>query len=548
MLLRLVRVIFFSLGLFASPDNVSANPQIVVQCDAPYFLVQSRDSVSPGSEMRVRIVVENRGRDARRIPLELFFSLEFLPLSNYENWQVERRENGHVLKTEVALNGGYGQWLDLLSVRVAPEAPMGLVPVRLKIAEDERRYDVKIAPAATERTTGGVFATQVSMPLDKDGKRDDRLHENTIVLRDRQWDYIRNLLRGKGASNLAAESVHPIAHMGVELLNPATEQKAVVLISRLLDYQTRQPVEGLITPDANGEDPLAGGEMTIAEGSRSFVVLSGEKKQRVLLPLYTDEKISASGRYWLQTVLSDESGETLLAETPITLIQKNHDAAIAVVFSSVAVLGAMLFGFSRLRRSLQSMQTRWLITIALFGTTTFACVNVPSTLLGDFFHVLLGPFGFLITGLFSGVFQYMLLIALFTLIPRSGVITLIMMIRMLLGMLAFGHITLPGILSYGLQSLGLELAVYRYSHNPKAQQRFLQGKSIDRESICLALACALADCVTTYINLQASVVLYRLYYATWYILLVMAFNGFFYTVIGVFCGTALGRQLLKIKG
>jgi len=48
------------------------------------------------------------------------------------------------------------------------------------------------------------------------------------------------------------------------------------------------------------------------------------------------------------------------------------------------------------------------ITVALFGTTMFACVNVPSTILSDFSHILRGPFGFLIIG----VFLYMLMISL----------------------------------------------------------------------------------------------------------------------------------------
>ena len=43
-------------------------------------------------------------------------------------------------------------------------------------------------------------------------------------------------------------------------------------------------------------------------------------------------------------------------------------------------------------------------------------------------------------------------------------------------------------------------------------------------------------------------VLYRLYYADWYIYLVMAVNGFMYTMIGAGCGLMLGSRLADVGG
>lgn len=49
---------------------------------------------------------------------------------------------------------------------------------------------------------------------------------------------------------------------------------------------------------------------------------------------------------------------------------------------------------------------------------------MPVTLLGDFFHVILGPFSGLITGVLNGIVQYLLLMALLILFRRPGVLSL----------------------------------------------------------------------------------------------------------------------------
>jgi len=536
-------------GLFVCGNQqASANHDVIIQCDIPYYMAQHRDSVAPQEKMQIRIVLESWAAEAQKTPVNIHLPDELIPLGKYENWQIVKQETGYMLQSEAKFQGGYGQWLDLVAVQVSPTAVAGTYSIRVTAGGQEKKYDVRIGAQLPSTDAAEVVLLKVSLPLDKDGKKDERLNANTIILRDKQWDRFRNFLRGKGASNQEAEAMHPLIHMGIEIANPSGEQTPVVLISRLLDYNTRHEVPGLVTPSSTGEDLLTGGEMVDAEGSKSFVVLTGEKTQQILLPLYTDERLATGGEYWLQTLINDGNSERILAETGITIVKKNMGAVTAVCIAAIAVIGGIGLGFFRLRSTLKKMKTRWLITIALFGTTTFACVNVPSTLLGDFFHIVLGPFGFLITGIFSGVFLYMLLISLFTLIPRSGVISLVMMMRMLLGMLAFGHITLISLLSYGLQALGLEIAVYHFCHNTKAVESLQQAKMVWRDTLLLALACGVADSVTTYINMQSTIVLYRLYYATWYIYLVMAFNGMIYTMIGVFCGSAMGRQLQKIKG
>lgn len=534
--------------LFLPGNMAAASTGLILHCDVPYYLAQPRESVAPQEKIQIRIVVDNWADQAQKTQVTVHLPEEILPLEKYDIWRTTKLEHGYLLQTEALLQGGYGQWLDLLTVQVAPSTVARKYAIQIRAGEIEKQYNINIGQQQQVPIKTEISVLRVSLPLDKDGKKDERLNENTLVLRDKLWDRIRDLVRGKGASNQEAEAMHPLAYMEMEIANPATEQKPIVLISRLLDFNTRRPMPGLVTPSSGNDDLLSGGKTEEVEGSRSFVVLNGERRQSILLPLYTEERLAVGGEYWLQTVMDDGTSDRILAETKVVVSKKNTGAIASVCFSAVIVLFGILFGCWRLRFIFETLKTRWLITIALFGTATFACVNVPSTLLGDFFHILLGPFSFLVTGIFSGVFLYMLLIALFTLIPRTGVISLVMAMRLLLGMLAFGHITLPSLISYGLQAIGLEIAMYYFCHNNKAVQHLQQDKMAWRHTLLLAFACGIADSITTYINMQSMIVLYRLHYANWYIYLVVAFNGMIYTVIGVICGSVMGRTLQKIKG
>jgi hypothetical protein len=205
-----------------------------------------------------------------------------------------------------------------------------------------------------------------------------------------------------------------------------------------------------------------------------------------------------------------------------------------------------IFGFYRRRRLLAGMKTRWLVTIALFGTTSFAMVNVPATFLNDVFHIILGPFGGLVTGLFHGVFLYMLIVSLVILLPYPGAVALMTVVRMLLSMLAFGNVSPVSVLFYGVQAISLELMLYvaGITRGGKAMLINLGWKQL----LTIVMICGVADALSTYINLQALSFLYRLFYADWYIMLCVLVNGFLYTAVGAACGVYLGRELGKIGG
>ncbi|CVK18291.1 hypothetical protein [Sporomusa sphaeroides] len=522
-----------------------AQEGVSFSCQFPYYLGKVRDSVIPGGQTAALFSIEHRGLSDTTVTVTISLPPGFSPAGSQENWEVTRQADRYSLTRDMLLSGGYSQWYDLLSLQVAADLPPGRYTAAVTAGDNTQQIPVTVGAGTGDAAVPVTLAGMV-LPLDKDGKTDDRVGRNVLVLRDRQWDYYKNLFIGKGASNQEIEAIHPVTHLGVDIVNPAGVQKLVIVTVHLLDAG-RQPVSGLFTPGATNEDVDGGALDGHKEYLEMFTALNGDSRQRLQLPVYADERNLTGGDYILRAELSDGVKAPLLYEVPLTIIKKDNKALIVVSSAALAVLTGLLLSLKRLRRVLAVLKTRWLVTIALFGAAAFAVVNVPSTLLNDFFHILLGPFGFLITGLFSSIFLYMMVVALVILIPQPGVVALMTVVRMLLGMLAFGQISPIGLLSYGLHALLLELLIYGSGMYGWLQQR--EDNPIPWDKIALlAVSCAVADTIAAYVSLQAMAFLYRMYYAAWYIALVLLFNGFIYTIIGAACGTALGKRLARVGG
>lgn len=541
--MRLCLAVWSMLLLFSPPVAAAG---LILTLEAPYSLTGGQLRAAPGQRIHAMVNMENTGPAGRNVVVRLELPAGFRADGKPEHWTIEQNEvaSGQVLLRELTLPAGYGQWFDLLSLSVDDQVSEGTYLLRLKTDEAVREVRVKVSP----RTDGvsvreKTVLERVVLPLDRDGVRDEKQNANTLVLRDRSLDYYKNVLRGKGATNLEIEAIHPVTHMGLDFLNPAGQQKLVMVEAELLDKNNRRRIAGLYTPGSNSEHDGAGAMAAGQERLTAFVALTGEARQRLLLPVYADETQLAEGDYLLRVTVDDGGLHSWSQELPLVVIKKNMRAMIALEIGVAMLLAFLVLIRRKLPQVLAEMKTRRLITIALFGTCAFAVVNVPSTLLNDFLHIFLGPFSFFISGMFSGIMLYMLTGALVTLIPLHGVASLMAAMRLLLGMLAFGHMSPLVFLSYGVNAFLLELALAGTGFTAASLPTNPVARFSWQRMAMLALACAAADTVATYITMQGMAVLYRLYFADWYIWMVMAVNGFLYTIIGAACGAVLGSRL-----
>lgn len=537
-----------AIGLLPPVGAGQAADEIACSLQAPYYLGKTREGARPGQQLQALFTIENRGPAEAAAAVTITLPPGFSPAGKPEYWQVAATSGVYVLSRQISLAGGYSQWFDLLPIQLAADVIPGTYDIAVSDGRHNRRIPVAVVDTGRALPNEPVSIEDIILPLDRDGKTDERLSRNTLVLRDKRWDYYKNVINGKGASNQEVEALHPLTYMKLSVSNPAEQAKLVVISAQLLDAVSRQPVPGLFTPGTTGEDKDAGSLAGHDDRLAAFVALTGDAYQAVQLPIYINEEALVGGQYILQVMMEDEFAAPVIKEKVVTVVKRDIKAAAVIGVALTSLLIAVLLAIGRIGTVLRALKTRWLVTIALFGAAAFAIVTVPSTLLNDFFHIIMGPFSVLVTGLFSSVLLYMLIVSLVVLIPQPGVITLMIIMRLLLGMLAFGQVSPISLLAYGTNALLLEILLYG-----SGLYRYLQSADAAtglkwRQIALLAIVCGVADSLKSYVTLQGLSVLYRMYYADWYIYLLLIVNGFLYTIIGVVCGTRLGSRLCRMGG
>ena len=212
----------------------------------------------------------------------------------------------------------------------------------------------------------------------------------------------------------------------------------------------------------------------------------------------------------------------------------------AVGFAIICLI-IICLNLYRLKKIIIQIGAKGAITIALFAAVAFGAIVVPTTIIGDIAHVILGPFSGFITGILNGIFMYILIVSLLVIYRKPGVITLMFLLKWALAGLMFGRFTPIGLLNYSVNIVVLEAVVYFSGFYFKEK---LSGKYM----LFVAILLGLADGFITMINLEQLMFFYRLYYADWYIGLYMLINGLLYSSIGAWVGYKVGSKLTQVMG
>ena len=541
---RLYKTVFILLHmwlLFIQP--VYAEDGLSLRLTLPYTLQPGRDATEAGPGIKALLTAENTNAKSRVVSVRLELPPGFTPVQVPTGWRVD----ANTLEGTMELNGGYGQWFELFSFD-CQGASAGNYSSTLTYSTEGETRQIRI-PFSLGRTISplgrALALKQVTFPIDRYGKIDQRLNQNTLVLRDKAFDYLKNIVKGKGAYNEAAESAHPLTYVQLEFANPGREEKLLLVTFSLLD-PLGALMPGLTTPSSTADDKEAGDFSDHQDKTIALIALNGSAEQIVDLPIYTVDEVALEGRYTFQITVREGDDSPLVYQTPVNLVSCNSKAALIVILGVLIAVAGVLTLCRRWRRLLACMKTRWLITIALFGSASFAVVNVPTALLSDVLHLLLGPMSFLVTGMFNGVILYMLIAALVVLIPVPGTVALLFGVRMLLNMLIFGNASPTLLLFHAIQAALLEFCLYLVRMKTDSGVDIEAGSSRLSSLLLLPIACAVADSVSTFINLHTLAFLYRLFYADWYIGAAVLINGFLYTSIGAGCGIILGNQLKRV--
>lgn len=470
-----------------------------------------------------------------------------------EGWQIG---NGKAI-SQWKLDADYAQNFDLLYLQSLPGTPSGKKEIQVMVetkdwsetqfvrfAYNAAGVEMPAARSFSQKMDSKQFnwyIQSVVLPVDNLGHRDERAEAGVIYVRDTTMENFRNRIVGDGSTSWAAVFNHPAAYLMLDMRNPQKDIRVLKFKAQLLDRATGNVADGLITAgktDHETGEGWAGKTETGAE-TTALISLDGKKMQSFILPLYVDYFKILEGDYTLRiTVTGGEQQK--IQEVPLTIAKKHSLGFIAVCVSGLCFL-LLLFLTLRLQKCLRLIGAKGAITVALFAAISFGGIVLPSTILGDLVHALLGPFSSLVTGLLSGVMQYLLIMSLLVLYRKPGVLTLLFLIKYMLSGVMFGHFTPLGMLSMSVSVVVLEmvLSVCGFYSKKVIGCKYMLG---------VALLLGLGDALISFINLEQMMFFYRLYYADWFLVMYMFVNGLLYSSIGCWLGYKTGTRLQQVVG
>ena len=517
------------------------------------------------SEMTATVLVRN-GNVPATFDLQLCLPTTLTVVRLPEGWKNETIGSEMCLSTTGVFKVASEVWYRELVLRTSEGIETGVQEISgtVRFTTDtgqvwEQQAMVELQVATIPEIAERLSIESVVMPTDATGTADPRQRADTI-------SYARPFFRWFGTPQTNA--FEPVTYQTVRLRNDGEATIHVVVSSGNLDIDNGETIPFLAPPETvNG-----GINQSVAFASLAAGVVTEIPLPVYFHPIYIRRgkpEQAIPGEYQRDiTVKVWGSDATVLREKrPLHLIVPNQQA---LLISLLAILCSSI-GFAivlRLhKRIFAGFTTKQIIVIALFGTTIFVGVMVPSTLFLNLIRAVLGPISVLLTGLINETLYYALLTALliyisgnperttgrlarhtyrgrqnteaatleFSDVKRrsngSGVILLVSAVRLLLSGVTFGLFTPMAIVYTGTSVLLLETGFL-----------FVRGRNI----LAWAVVLGVCDAIAVYVELQLSMLFYRLFYADWYIVLRILIEGFVYTFIGVLLGARLGQGLWRV--
>ena len=497
-----------------------------------------------GSEMTATVIVTN-GNAPASFDLELCLPSTLAVTRMSSDWEVATTDMKTCLSTRGRFSVASEVWfrelvLSTTEISIETQDQSGMQEISGVVrftAPDgktwEQKATVQLRIATVPEIVEYISIASIEMPTDASGIADTRQREDAIY-------HPRPMFSWFGTQQ--TDVYTPVTYQTIHLNNQGEETIHVVVSSINRDVNSDAAVPFLAPPDAVN----AGTDRSI-----SFASLPGGELTSISLPIYFDSQSAEAGEFEREIVVKIWGSDTtvLNEKRPLHIIVPNRHAlfvsGLAIIASCIGLVVLLRFH----RQFFVRFTTKQLIIIALFGTTIFVTVVVPSTLFLNLIRVLLGPVSILLTGLLNETLYYALLTALLIYIngapdddalrgssdsqnySKGGVILLVSAVRLLLGAVTFGLFTPMTIIYTGTSVLLLETG-------------FLLVRR--RRLFAWALVLGICDAIAVYVDFQLSILFYRLFFADWYIWLRIFVEGFAYTFIGVLLGARLGRGLWRV--
>ena len=497
------------------------------------------------SEMTATILVRN-GKTPASFDVELCLPSSLTVVRLPTGWKTEITDTGICLSTTDRFHVASEVWyreLILKSFRASDpnrQEISGIVRFATDTGETwEQQSTVELRIASVSEIAEHLSIESIEMPTDATGTADSRQRGDTIY-------YPRPLFSWLGTAQ--TNPYEPITYQTIRLRNQSEETIHVVVSSVNRDIKSGQAIPFLAPPETTN----GGTNQSVA-----FASLLGGEVTEVPLPIYFHPiylkqgkpEQATPGEYTRDIAVKVWGSDATIfrEERPLRLIVPNQQALLVSLLAIIISTIGFAVVLKLHKHIFAGFTTKQLIVIALFGTTVFVAVMVPSTLFLNLIRAVLGPISVLLTGLINETLYYALLTALLVYIngdpenlehanakpyrKGSGVILLVSAVRLLLSGVTFGLFTPMAIVYTGTSVLLLETGFL-----------FVRKRNLFTWAVVLGIC----DAIAVYVDFQLFILLYRLFYADWYIILRILIEGFVYTFIGVLLGARLGRGLWRV--
>jgi hypothetical protein len=401
--------------------------------------------------------------------------------------------------------------------------------LEIQLGTDTIRTTLSATPIGLDDARKRVHIKGLQFPTDSLGERDLARPRQRITLPSLWWSRMLNVA---GIGIRPHDRTVPWGHVSVDLHNGSDVS---------LNLSTRIRVMRGDSPDPSFVPTMR----DVDDGTgwvSAQVRIGAHEEARLTLPLYIDEdSLNEENRDRISRQLYVEvspigSPSTIAQRSaPIHIQRGSSVAAAGMLLGLLGSFAGLIMISLRLKRWL-GLPTTTLVTIALFSTLSFV-VNAATQLLGMGVASVLGPFAFLLTGLVDETIRGCLLATLLFLRPRPGVCALAVMVGWLMRSVILGMGGPADLLYLTGHIFFLEGSLW------------LCGLTRGHPMTFLRIGMALSICFTVSIlaALSFNVVLYRLFYAEWYVLLNVVMSGVVFPFIAAWLAVPFARSLQRVE-
>jgi len=422
-----------------------------------------------------------------------------------------------------------------LSVRGMEAELKGTAEADCEVVVGDLVAVLRSTPVTLAEARAALTIERVVFPAELGGEPDPGRPEGRITLPSPGWERI---LRSSAMGVRGRAHERPWAQLAVTIRNT--------------DARPINTVVKLAVEDSGGEvapafEPVLRRFQGETREVTSLLRVPAGGTATAMLPVFVhDDRLPRGSSEWVRALEITAVGadEALVRDVaPLYVSRGSSIRAVGFAVVMLSTAGGLLLLLLKLGPWLRESRTSDLVTVALFANLIF-CASAASHLLGLGAASILGPFSSLITGLVHDAMKYALLATLVTLLPRPGVVSIAVIVHYLMSGLALAgfHPTDPLIVGSAVLWLegGLWLTGVTRSGEWRDDPRLLRFAR-------LVAAFGVASVAAGAVALVSAAVLYRLYFAGWYVVLMLAVPGFLYTAIACWLATGFADSLRKIE-